>query len=117
MENLFFKSYQKNLNALCQRYQVQALYAFGSVLTEKFSEKSDLDFLVLMPDSLEALEKGENLLGLWLALEQLFDRKIDLLTHTSVKNPYLQAEIVTNKQLLYGQQNEKIFAQFESRNH
>ncbi len=80
------------------------LYAFGSVLTDRFSEQSDLDFFVVMPAKLDPLEKGENLLTLWFALEQIFDRKIDLLTDTSVKNPYLQAEILAHKTLLYGQQ-------------
>ncbi len=107
MPPIFFNLYQTIVTDLCQKYQVEALYAFGSVLTDRFSEHSDLDFFVIMPTSLDPLEKGENLLALWLALEKLFARRIDLLTDTSVKNSYLQDEILAHKTLLYGTEKEK----------
>ena len=31
---------------LCKNHKVSELYIFGSILTEKFSDKSDFDFLV-----------------------------------------------------------------------
>ena len=31
------------IDALCQNHKVKTLYAFGSVLTPKFNENSDID--------------------------------------------------------------------------
>ncbi len=31
---------------LCERYKVKELYMFGSALTEKFKESSDIDLLI-----------------------------------------------------------------------
>lgn len=30
--------------ALCKKYKVKSLYVFGSILTPRFSENSDVDF-------------------------------------------------------------------------
>lgn len=34
------------LKKLCDRYHVSELYVFGSVAKDKFTDKSDIDFLV-----------------------------------------------------------------------
>ena len=34
------------IRELCEQHKVERLYAFGSVLTERFSKDSDVDFLV-----------------------------------------------------------------------
>ena len=63
---------------------------FGSVLTSQFNENdSDIDILVETAD-MQAEEKGEKLMNLWDDLELLFNRKIDLLTENSLKNPFLK---------------------------
>ena len=36
----------ENLKALCLKYNVKSLYAFGSVCTEKFNENSKADLLI-----------------------------------------------------------------------
>lgn len=84
------------------------LYAFGSVLTERFDEdRSDLDFLVELAP-MPPIEKGETLMSLWDALEELFERKVDLLTDQPIKNPYLKRSIDQTKQLVYDGRSEKI---------
>ena len=94
------------LKTLCSQHKVNKLYAFGSVLTPEFDKKaeSDIDFFINMLEGLPPLEKGEEILSLWLELEKLFGRKIDLLTDTSIQNPYLLAEINKTKQLVYDRQ-------------
>ncbi len=40
---------EKNIDKikkLCKRYRVSKLYIFGSVMSNHFTEKSDIDFLV-----------------------------------------------------------------------
>jgi uncharacterized protein len=37
---------KKEISFLCKTHKVNRLYAFGSVLTSKFSENSDIDMIV-----------------------------------------------------------------------
>ena len=34
------------IKEICKNYRVNAAYVFGSVLTDKFSDKSDIDLVV-----------------------------------------------------------------------
>ena len=103
------EQHKRKLRALCEQHKVSQLYAFGSVLTPAFDlQKSDIDFYLIMEEGLEPLDKGEHILQLWYALEQLFNRKIDLLTNTAITNRYLQKEIDRTKQLLYDRQSQKV---------
>ena len=102
------QKHMPKLREVCQLHRVDKLYAFGSVLTERFDEnRSDLDFLVELAP-LPPIEKGETLMNLWDALEELFERKVDLLTDQPIKNPYLKRSIDQTKQLIYDGRSEKI---------
>ncbi|HEV7351444.1 nucleotidyltransferase family protein [Telluribacter sp.] len=91
----------ERLATLCKQYRVGKLYAFGSVITEHFSEAtSDLDLLVEL-EPMSPIEKGETLLNFWDALEELFQRKVDLLTDQPIKNEYLRDSINSTKRLIY----------------
>ena len=86
---------------LCRRFRVRQLHLFGSVTTEAFDPAtSDVDVLItLLPAP--PVEQGEALLQLWEELENLFQRKVDLLTLSSLSNPYLKQEEKQTKQLVY----------------
>ena len=89
------------LRMLCHRLGVQQLYLFGSAVTERFdAARSDVDVLVT-PVPAPPLEQGETLLILWAELENIFQRRVDLLTPDSLQNPFLKAEIEKDKQLVY----------------
>jgi predicted nucleotidyltransferase len=88
---------------------VGKLYFFGSALTSRFNESSDIDVLVEIKSSLSPEDRGERLLYLWDGLEALFNRKIDLLTENSLRNPYLKKEIEQNKKLIYDGQSKQVF--------
>jgi uncharacterized protein len=89
-----------DLKKLCQDYDVKTLYVFGSVCTNKFTDKSDIDILVSFKDI--SIEKyTDNYFDLHYKLEELFNRKIDLLTENSLSNPYFIESIEETKQLLY----------------
>ena len=93
--------YKADLTALCHRFGVVRLYAFGSVVTDRFDpDKSDLDLLVEL-EEMPPLDRGETLINLWDALEELFVRKVDLLTDQPIQNPYLRAQVHRTKQLIY----------------
>lgn len=93
---------------LCRNHKVKYLYAFGSATNAKFdSEKSDIDLLVEIDDP-DPIERGEKLLSLWETFEDLFHRRVDLLTESSIKNPYLRKSIDTTKVLIYDGERIKI---------
>lgn len=107
MANLI-RAHQSQLQTLCQQHKVAKLYAFGSVVTDDFDreKESDIDLYIEMLKGLDPLEKGEHLLTLWASFEQLFNRKVDLLTDTGVTNPYLLASIQRSRQLLYERESQ-----------
>ena len=88
------------LKKLCNFYSVKKMYAFGSVCTDKFNEKSDIDLLISF-DDLSIEQYTDNYFDLRYKLEDLFNRKIDLLTDNSLSNPYFIQSIDKNKQLIY----------------
>jgi len=89
---------------------VKKLYVFGSALTSRFNEQtSDVDILIETKEQASPEEKGEGLIALWDNLERLFNRKVDLLTENSLRNPFLKKEIDQTKKLVYDGQNKQIF--------
>ena len=87
---------------LCLKHKVYRLFVFGSVLTPKFSKKSDIDLLVDFKD-VDLYDYADNYFDLKFALEKIFNRDIDLLEDKAIKNPYLRQSIDSSKQLIYGQ--------------
>jgi predicted nucleotidyltransferase len=99
MSNII-ETYKNELISLCERYDVKVMYVFGSVLTRDFSELSDIDILISFKEI--SFEKyTDNYFELHKQLELLFQRKVDLSTERSLKNPYFIASIEKTKQLLY----------------
>lgn len=87
---------------LCRRYKVKSLYAFGSVNTPRFTDKSDIDFLIEFEPDISIEEYTDNYFLLHNKLAELFKRKIDLVTRRSLSNPFFIADVERTKQLLYG---------------
>lgn len=89
------------LDALANKYKVDKLYVFGSVVNERFGEQSDIDFLVSFRE-VPLLSFADNYFDLQEELEQLFQRRIDLVVEKSIQNPYLAASINKTKLPVYG---------------
>ena len=89
------------INALCKSHKVKSLYAFGSVLTDKFNEKSDIDLIVNFSD-VQLLDYADNYFDLKFSLEDTFKRSVDLLEEKAIKNPYFKRAVEKNMQLIYG---------------
>jgi uncharacterized protein len=67
------------IKALCMAHNVKSLFAFGSVCTDKFDDKSDIDLLI----SFEPMEYGDyadTYFNLADKFENLFRRPVDLIT-------------------------------------
>ena len=77
------------------------MFAFGSVLTNRFTDKSDID-LVVDFDKEKVDDYFSNFFDLKYALEKLLGRKVDLLEEQAIRNPYLKEDIDMTKKLIYG---------------
>jgi len=100
--NTYFQSYFPLIIPLFEKHKIKDAYLFGSALTDKFNEKSDVDFAVNFIDDLDPLEKGELLWSLRFSLEDSLNRNIDLITESSLKNPYFIEELNEKKVKIYG---------------
>lgn len=84
------------------------MYAFGSSVTDNFdSDKSDIDLLIEI-ESDDPVDRGEKLLELWDQFELFFMRRVDLLTDSSIHNPFLKKSTDTTKVLIYDGSGQKI---------
>jgi predicted nucleotidyltransferase len=86
---------------LCRQHKVKTLYAFGSVLTEKFGSDSDVDLLVKFHD-MPVEDYADNYFDFKFSLQGIFKRSVDLLEEQAVRNPYFAQNINQQKQLIYG---------------
>ena len=89
------------INTLCKSHKVKSLYAFGSVLTDQFTDQSDIDLIVDFSD-IQLLDYSDNYFDLKFALEDTFNRSVDLIEDKAIKNPYFKKAIEKNKALIYG---------------
>lgn len=104
----FIRAHAGELEKLCRQFDVKSLYVFGSSLSENESTVAkDVDLLVELSTE-DPVKRGENLLGLWDVLEAFFQKKVDLLTSSSLRNPYLKENIERSKVLLYDGKSLKI---------
>lgn len=88
---------------ICKRFHVRKLWAFGSILTPRFNEDSDVDLCVDFDwDKIPLLDSANNFFGFQEALENLLNRDIDLTDDSAVKNPYFRAELNETRRLIYG---------------
>lgn len=91
----------KDISRLCEIHKVKSLYAFGSVLTDKFDDNSDIDLIVDFSNvSLE--EYADNYFELKFSLEEILKRPVDLLEEKAIKNPFFKLAVNQQRQLLYG---------------
>ena len=90
------------LRELCTTYKVKTLYIFGSILTDRFNENSDVDLLVNFNSEINYQNYTDNYFNFIYALKDLLKRNVDLVDESSVKNKYFRAELDETKQLIYG---------------
>lgn len=99
---------QNEFLSLCKTHEVKELYAFGSSVSNLFNESSsDIDLLVEL-ETKDPLIRGEYLTDLWEKFELFFQRKVDLLTNASIRNPILRNSIDASKVLIYDGKEQKV---------
>jgi len=94
---------EKNINKLvdlCKLHKVRELYIFGSVLTDKFNDTSDIDLLVQF-ENIDILEYFDNYMDFKEKLENLLGKPVDLLENQAIRNPIFRKVVDRNKKLVY----------------
>jgi hypothetical protein len=87
--------------ALCRRAGARRLDAFGSAIRTDFNpQASDLDFLVEFDDMAPATY-AKAYFALKEGLESLFGRPVDLITGSSLANPYFRERVIAERQTVY----------------
>jgi uncharacterized protein len=81
----------ENINKIieyCKKYKVKELYAVGSVVTDNFTDESDVDLLIKF-DDITIDEYTDNYFTLHKLFEKIFNRKIDLITDKLLSHLFL----------------------------
>jgi len=89
---------QIKIEELCQRFKIAKLELFGSAVREDFDETSDLDFIVEFLDEQKMFDRYFDFKE---ALENLFNRKVDLVMQEAIKNKYFKRSIEKEKKSIY----------------
>lgn len=99
------EKHQEELLKACRDFDVSELYVFGSILTEAFTARSDIDFIVSI-SSADPIEYAENYFSLKFALEDIFKREIDLLEQKAIRNKTFADLVNQKKKLVYARSNK-----------
>lgn len=98
--NALLNTYHEKIAKLCQEYNVNKLYAFGSVLRDDFNDESDIDFVVDF-NQVPLQNYADNYFDLNFKLQDLLQREVDLIDTKSLKNPYFKSEVDSHKVLIF----------------
>jgi len=86
---------------LCRSTGARRLDVFGSAVRSDFDPAcSDLDFLVEFGDVAPAMY-AQAFFSLKAGLEALFDRPVDLVTPSSLSNPFFRQRVAAERKTLY----------------
>jgi predicted nucleotidyltransferase len=99
--------HSKALNEACAMHDVDELYVFGSILTDKFNANSDIDFIVSIA-STDPIEYAEHYFDLKFELERIFSKKIDLLEQRAIRNKTFENLLNQKKKLVYARRNQGV---------
>lgn len=94
---------EKNIDSiknLCDKHKVKELYIFGSVLTDRFNEASDIDILIQF-DDIEINDYFDNYMDFKEELESLLKYPVDLVENQAIKNPIFRQIVDRDKKLIY----------------
>jgi predicted nucleotidyltransferase len=95
---------QNNIDKIvdaCKQHHVEAISLFGSAAKNTMHEDSDIDLLVQFSDDIDVLEYADNYFSLLDQLQEILNRKVDLVSSKSLKNPVLKEEVYQSKVDLY----------------
>lgn len=99
--NKFIQNKLDEIIAACKQHQVESISLFGSAAKNAMHKNSDIDLLVEFADDIDVLDYADNYFSLLEQLQDILNKKVDLVTSKSLKNPVLKEEIYQSKVVLY----------------
>lgn len=93
--NSQIEQFKKKIISVLQKYGVKKAAFFGSVTREELNTKSDIDILV----EFEGKKSLLDLAGLKIELENITNRKVDILTYNSL-HPLLKEKILKEQEII-----------------
>lgn len=97
----YMDKYSADIKRLCALYNVKTLYAFGSVVYDQLTDKSDVDFIVDF-EAIDLNNYADNYFNLKFSLQHILKRPIDLIEEKAIKNPYFKQAVNNQRKLVYG---------------
>ena len=92
---------KKEIPPLCKKYKIAYVDAFGSFARSEQTNNSDIDLIIEFSEPRR--EKiSTRFFGFLHEVEDRFQRKVDLLTERSLKNPYLEEKVNRDRVRVYG---------------
>ena len=84
---------KNNIEAIrdaCKKHHVRSLYLVGSAAkADRFGQESDIDFLYrFRKEDIAEMEYADNFFDLMFELQDLLNRKVDLVAEEKMWNPY-----------------------------
>ena len=97
-----------DIERLCRKHNVLYLSLFGSAATgEGYTEDSDLDFVVeFRPTGFGAY--ADAYFGLWESLAGLFNKPVDLVVGSAIRNSYFLKAVQETRMSVYDAPGEEI---------
>ena len=90
------------ITALCRKYKVAKLWVFGSILTPRFNDRSDIDFLVEFEEGkIKLMDYADNYFNFIHSIESVVGRKVDMVINSAIRNPYFRSEVDNTRQLIW----------------
>lgn len=99
--NRVIEEKRRELELVCRRRHVRRIELFGSATRPDFDPaSSDLNFLVTFED-LDPNSYADTYFGLLEDLQKLFQRPVDLVVESSIRNPYFRQAVEATRTLVY----------------
>lgn len=95
---------EKEIAAFCRKWDLREFSLFGSALTERFHEESDIDVMISFRE-----RSGRSLFDLvrmQQELREIFGRNVDILTREGIENssnPIRKKAILDSAKVLYAE--------------
>ena len=99
--NRIISEHKDELTKICETLNIKRMNVFGSAVSGKFNAKSDIDFLIKFSEDLSGEQYTENYFELHYKLRKIFNREIDIITESTLSNPYFIESINNSKELIY----------------
>jgi predicted nucleotidyltransferase len=88
------------IKEICENYWVNSVCIFGSSLTESFTDQSDID-LVVDFERKDFHCSFDQIMNFKADMEDLFQRRVDLISRKTIRNKILKSEIDSSKVQIY----------------